>query len=192
LKYKMLLGGRRIDGVIDVKETVRRDIREYISVGGEPFCSDRGNTLRSWTVTAELCLYDSRNADDTLSWLKETADSGKAKLLSVNWEMGGFSARVLLREVTVDAITDNACTVRMQLLEYAKATLSRLESSRAGDIPDPPGSVAAKDAYMIITKYQSAGESVRVKNPETGVEIKNLAVIDGDDIVLIEKAGRAE
>ena len=185
----MLLGGRKIDGVIDVKETVRRDIREYISVGGEPFCSDRGNTLKSWTVTAELCLYNSRDADETLSWLKETADSGKSKLLSVNWEMGGFSARVLLREVTVDAITDNACTVRMQLLEYSKATLSRLENSRAGDIPDPPANAAAKDAYMIITKYQSAGETVRVKNPKTGIEINNLAVINCDDAVLIEKAG---
>ena len=189
MKYRMLLGGRRIDGVIDVKETVRRDIREYISVGGEPFCSDRGNTLRSWTVTAELCLYDGHDADGILSWLKETASRGKPLLFSVNREICGFSARVLLREVTVDAITDNACLVRMQLLEYSKATLSRLESSRAGDIPDPPSKVSAKDAYMIITKYQSAGETVRVKNPETGVEIKNLAVVDGDDVVLIEKAG---
>ena len=189
MKYSMMLGGRKIEGVTDVKETVRRDIKEYLSVGGNPFCSDRGLTLKSWNVTAELCLYDSDSADELLDWLRDTAKRGRPQLLSVNWELGGFCCRVLLRELAVDSITEEACTVRMQLLEHFKPNLSSLESSRAGDIPDPPSTALAKDAYLIITRYQSAGETVKVKNPETGVEIENLAAIDGDTVVSLEKAG---
>ena len=64
MKYSMMLGGRKIEGVTDIKVAVRRDIKEYLSVGGNPFCSDRGLTLKSWTVTAELCLYDSDSVDE--------------------------------------------------------------------------------------------------------------------------------
>ena len=74
-------------------------------------------------------------------------------------------------------------------MEHFKPGLSSLESSRAGDIPDPPSTALAKDAYLIITRYQSAGETVKVKNPETGVEIDNLAATDGDAVVSLEKAG---
>ena len=189
MKYSMMLGGRKIEGVTDIKEAVRRDIKEYLSVGGNPFCSDRGLTLKSWTVTAELCLYDSDSVDELLNWLRDTAKRGRPQLLSVNWELGGFCSRVLLKGLEVDSITEEACTVRLQLLEYFKPNLSTLESSRAGEVPDPPSTVLAKDAYLIITKYQNAGETVKVKNPETGVEIENLAVTDGDAVVSLEKAG---
>lgn len=185
----MLLGGRRIEGVTDVKETARRDIKEYLSIGGEAFCSDRGSSLKKWTVTVELCLYDRLSADELLKWLRDSVDKGKTQLLSVSWDMGGFSSRVLLKEMTVDAISEDACGVRLELLQYSKPALSSLESSRAGEIPDPPEKVPLKDAYLIITRYQNAGETVRVKNPETGVEINNLAAEDGDTTVIIEKEG---
>ena len=189
MKYSMMLGGRRIEGVTDIKETVRRGIREYLSVGGDPFCSDRGRSLKSWTVTAEICLYDGKNSDDLLERLSDMAKRGKPQLLSVSCDLWAISCRVLLKEMTVDSITEEACTVRLQLLEYFKPNLSSLKSSRAGDIPDPPSAALAKDAYLIITKYQNAGETVKVKNPETGVEIDNLAVMDADTVVSIEKAG---
>ncbi len=187
MKYKLLLGGVKIYGVTDVKELVRRDIKQYISISGEAFCEDKGAALKYWRVDAELSLYDRESVDSLLDKLRSMGEDGNPQLLSVSSDMGSFSSRVLIQEMETAFISSETCCVTLGLLEYIRPVINVLVSGRPGTIPEPPQLAAACDVYKITTQYSRAGNTIAVKNPLTGVDIDNLAAIDVETLVKIEK-----
>ena len=189
MKYKLLLGGVRIDGVTDVKESVKRDVKQYISVSGKPFCEDIGATLKFWQADIELGLYDKRKADKLLAQIKQMGESGLPVLVSVESDMGSFSARVLVREIETGYINSEACRLTLGLLQYERPVLSVLSENRPGDIPAPPSLATADSVYKITAQYSRVGSNIRVKNPLTGADIGNIAAVDGDTPVKIEMIG---
>ena len=189
MKYRLLLGGVRIDGVIDVKESVKRDIKQYISINGNAFCQDRGKTLRFWQVEIELCLYDKDDVDRLLENIKLIGEKGEPLLLSVSSDMGSFSARVLMQDIETEFVNSEACRVTLGLLEYLKPEVSTADSNRPGTAPEPPSLITADEVFKITTQYSRIGKDIAVKNPLTGADIENIAAIDGNTIVKIEKTG---
>ena len=186
LKYKMQLGGKRISGVYDVSETAKREIKEYMSISGESFCEDRGRMLKSWRVKIELCGYTRKNADQLLLWLEQTAQQGLVSALNISWDMGGISAWVKIKEIETGAICGDACEVSMLLVEYIKPRVSVVENDRAGEIPAPPANILAGNIFSIMNKYLQAGKNVSVKNPNTGVDVDNLSIVEDDTLLSLE------
>jgi len=186
LKYMLLLGGVRIDGVIDVRESIKRDVKQYVSIGGDAFCEDRGAVLRFWQVEIELCLYDRRNIDGLLDDIKEMGEKGEPLLFSVNGDIGSFSSRVLVEEVAARFINSETCRVTLGLLQYVRPKVNVVSSSRPGGIPMPPEMTAAENIFRLTTQFSRVGTEIVVKNPLTGVDIDNIAAIDGDTLVKLE------
>ena len=189
MKYRLLLGGVRIDGVTDVKESVKRDVKQYISVNGNAFCEDRGAALKFWRVDIELGSYDRRGADRLLAEIKRMGDSGQPLLMSVDSNMSSFSSRVIISEAETSFINSEACRMSLGVLEYVRPTVNILSESRPGEMPIPPTLTTADSVYKITAQYTRQGSNVAVKNPLTGAVIDNIAAIDGDTAVRIEIIG---
>jgi len=58
---------------------------------------------------------------------------------------------------------------------------------RPGAMPDPPSMTTADSVYRLTTQFSRVGTVLEVKNPLTGVDIDNIAAIDGSVIVKIGK-----
>ena len=187
MKYRLLLGGVRINGVIDVKESIRRDIKQYLSVGGDAFCEERGAGLKFWQVEIELCLYDRSNVDKILDDIKDMGERGGSQLFSVSSDMGSFSSRVIISEMETRFINSETCRVTLGLLEYVRPSVSIAAGGRPGAMPDPPSMITADSVYRLTTQFSRVGTVLEVKNPLTGVDIDNIAAIDGSVIVKIGK-----
>lgn len=188
MQYRLSLGGREIKSVISVRETVKNDIEEYHSLNGNSFCEPTAKPLRSWDI--EL-LIDGRSrvgeGEELIDRLREIRDSQKAERLTVSSAVGEFSARVLLREMNIRAGYGDCSTVTLQFLEYQKAAAKVSDIARAGSIGRAPANVKAGMAYHLIVQYQNAGEKLRVVNPNTGAEVENLAALNPDMVLKVEK-----
>lgn len=189
MRYRLSLGSREINSVISVSEMIRADIEEYQSLNGNSFCEPTARPLRSWIV--ELLVdgrgTDSGDDDELLEQLREMRDKQKAERLTVSSNVGGFSVRVLLREMKIRAGYGDCAVVSLQLLEYRKAKAKVSETTRAGSIGAPPGNVMSGTAYQLMIQYDKADEGLKVANPDTGAEIGNLAALDPDMILRAEK-----
>ena len=190
MRYRLSLGNREIKSVISVSETVRNDIEEYHSLNGDSFCEPMAKPLRSWTVELLTDGQGKASGDDDDELLEEFRDmrnSQKAERLTISSQVGGFSARVLLKEMQIKAGYGDCSIVTLQLLEYRKAKTRVSEMTRAGSIAAPPENVMSGAAYQLMTQYEKAGVGIKVANPNTGAEVSNFAALSSDMVLRAEK-----
>lgn len=187
MRYRLRLDGKEIKSVISVNEVAKNNIAEYAGLDGESFCERVSSPLRHWDI--EL-LADNRNENDgeaLIERLREIRDNRKAVRLTVSSAVGDVSARVLLEKLQIRAGYGDCSTVSLELIEYKRAAALQSEAARVGMITNPPESTKAGTAYQLITKYQKAGESLKVANPNTGAEVDNLVTLKPDAILKVEK-----
>ena len=187
MRYRLSLGNREIKSVISVSETVRNDIEEYHSLNGDSFCEPTAKPLRSWTVEFLADGQGRADGDELIDRFREMREDQKAERLTVSSEVGGFSARVLLKEMDIKAGHGGCSVVTLRLLEYQRATAQVTDSVRAGSIGDPPENIKAGIAYDLIVQYEKAGVPMMVANPSTGAEVSNLAALPADMILKAER-----
>ena len=189
MRYRLRLGGSRIKSVISVIETLKNDIEENQSLSGDSFCQPVGKPLRSWVVEflADEQGHACGDDDELIDELRDMRDEQKAEKLTVSCETGGFSARVLLKEMAIKAEHGGCSIVSLRLLEYRRAKAKVSDLARAGSIGDPPESIKAGMACELIIQYEKAGVPMRVVNPSTGAEVENFAALPADMILKAEK-----
>lgn len=187
MRYRLSLGNREIKSVISVSETVRNDIEEYHSLNGDSFCEPTAKPLRSWTVELLTDGQGNADGDELIDRFREMRDDQKAERLTVSSQVGGFSARVLLKEMQIKAGYGDCSIVTLQLLEYRKAKTRVSEMTRAGSIAAPPENVMSGAAYQLMTQYEKAGVGLKVANPNTGAEVSNFAALSPDMVLRAEK-----
>lgn len=182
--FKLTLAGVWLEGVTSISESGESDIAENRSVCGDAFCRAKGRALRRWTV--ELVL----NVDDhkALKLLKSLYRSQKPKVMSVSGGAADFSARVVIKGLAVVNKFADCVYVTISALEYVRPKMGTVDAERIGTIGAAPNMASAYDACFLVAKYLSAGEKLVVKNPDTGAEVTNLASMDANTPLKLEKS----
>ncbi len=186
MRYRLKLGGREIKTVISVTETLRNDINEYHSLNGKSYCAISAKPLRCWEI--ELLSESSKLTD----YLRDMRDDQKAERLTVYSAAVRFSARVTVSEMRIENGCGDSAVILLRLLEYKKAAAGTADGGRAGSIAKPPERVSAGNAYQLIVQYQDSGENLRVANPNTGAEVSNLAAVNPDMLLRVERCKEGE
>lgn len=181
MRYRLKLGGRELDTVISVTETLKNELEEYHSLSGESFCIVSAKPLRCWEI--ELLSESS----ELTEYLRDMRDSQKAQRLTVYSAAARFSARAIVSEMRIQTGYGDSSVIALRLLEYKKAAVSSTDSVRAGSIEGLPKNVSAGNAYQLIVQYQKSGESLRVANPNTGAEVANPTALSSNTLLKVER-----
>lgn len=191
MRYKLSLGGRELKSVISVSETAANAIEEYQTLDGNCFCELTAAPLRGWNIELMLDCTNSatgKDDDELLDWLRELHGSEKALRLCVSCEVGSFAVRALLREMRVSNEYGDSCLVTLGLIEYKKAKARLTDAARVGTIRDADSTVSVSAAYTLLVQYAAAGQELKVVNPVTGAEVKNMAAVKDNTVLKVEKS----